>query len=67
MSSIRRLKLSSLSRLSRMSKNLGDETQRLKNKVSSLEEDYDSKLKDELSVGLSINHGQHQTTIDELE
>ena len=25
------------------------------------------KLKDELSVGLSINHGQYQTSIDELE
>ena len=25
------------------------------------------KLKDELSVGLSINHGQYQTTIDRLE
>ena len=67
MSSIRRLKLCSLSRLSRMSKTLGDEIQRLKNKVSSLEEECDSKLKDELSVGLSINHGQYQTTIDELE
>ena len=67
MSSIRRLKLCSLSRLSRMSKTLSDEIQRLKNKVSFLEKECDSKLKDELSVGLSINHGQYQTTIDELE
>ena len=67
MSSIRRLKLCSLSRLSRMSKTLDDEIKRLKNKVSSLEEECDSKLKDELSVGLSINHGQYQTTIDKLE
>ena len=67
MSSIRRLKLCSLTRLSRMSETLGAEIERLKNKVRTLEKECDGKLKDELSVGLSINHGQYQTTIDRLE
>jgi len=66
-SSISRLKLCSLTRLSRMSQTIGEEVEKLKQKVISLEEECDRKLKDELSVGLSINHGQYQTSIDELE
>lgn len=67
MSSLRRLKLCSLTRLSRMSQTLGEEIEKLKKKVSSLEKECDTKLNDELSVSLSINHGQYQTTIDQLE
>ena len=67
MSSLHRLKLCSLTRLSRMSQTLGEEIEKLKNKVSSLEKECDAKLNDELSVSLSINHGQYQTTIDQLE
>lgn len=67
MSSLRRLKLCSLTRLSRMSQTLDEEIEKLKNKVSTLEKECDTKLNDALSVGLSINHGQYQTTIDELE
>lgn len=67
MSSLRRLKLCSLTRLSRMSQTLGEEIEKLKNKVSSLEKECDTKLNDELSVSLSISHGQYQTTIDQLE
>ena len=67
MSSLRRLKLCSLTRLSRMSQTLGEEIEKLRNKVSSLEKECDTKLNDELSVSLSINHGQYQTTIDQLE
>ena len=48
MSSIRRLKLCSLTRLSRMSETLGAEIERLKNKVRTLEKECDGKLKDEL-------------------
>lgn len=67
MSSLRRLKLCSLTRLSRMSQTLGEEIEKLRNKVSSLEKECDTKLNDELSVSLSVNHGQYQTTIDQLE
>jgi len=66
-SSLRRLKLCSLTRLSRMSQTLGEEIEKLRNKVSSLEKECDTKLNDELSVSLSVNHGQYQTTIDQLE
>jgi voltage-gated potassium channel len=50
-----------------MSQTLGEEIEKLKKKVSSLEKECDTKLNDELSVSLSINHGQYQTTIDQLE
>ena len=46
---------------------MDEEIEKLKNKVSTLEKECDTKLNDALSVGLSINHGQYQTTIDELE
>ena len=67
MSSIRRLKLCSLSRLSRMSKTLSDEINKLRKKVDNLEIECGLKLKDEKSVSLSINHGHYQTTIEHLE
>ena len=67
MSSLRRLKLCSLSRLSRMSETLFSEIKNLENQIAQLEKECDAKLEDELSVGLSKAHGQYLTTIDQLE
>ena len=67
MSSLRRLKLCSLSRLSRMSETMFSEIENLENQIAQLEKECDAKLEDELSVGLSKAHGQYLTTIDQLE
>lgn len=67
MTSIRRLQLCSLSRLNRMDEAIAIETQRLKDKISSIEEDCDRLVRDETSVQLHQSHGEYQLELDRLE
>ena len=67
MTSIRRLQLCSLPRLSRMYDALSFEIERLEGEIVSLEKDCEEMVKDEGSVNLYQSHGEYQLELDRLE